>query len=117
MSDAILGGVVVPEVYVQETTRQWIGGAVRRAILGHPHTNPRRRIRTWSIETRGMPKELWDALETMYDAHGDGQVLWVTGEGHAPTYVYILEMPDSRSMVPDGGTNSMRSTRIVLEEA
>lgn len=117
MSDAVLGGVTVPGVYVQETSRRWFGGQIRRSITGHAHTSPKRVIRTWSIETREMPKDLWDALEQMYNEHGDGQVLWAPGDGTPPTYVYILEMPDSRSMIPDGELNAMRSTRIVLEEA
>lgn len=113
-----LGGVEIPGAYVQDTDREILGGGIVRAVDGTPHRNSVKRIRRWSIETRAMTYEQFKALETVYNAANGGTVALHLDEWESGfVNVFILEFPDSRSRIPDGGTNSMRTIRIVVEEA
>jgi len=113
-----LGGVEIPGVYVQETSRRVIGGQIVRAVDGTPHVNSVRIIRTWQLETREMTYGQFLALEQVYINANGGTVAFHLDEWESGFVdVFITEFPDSRSMIPDGGTNSMRTVRITLEEA
>lgn len=113
----MLGGVEIPGVYVQETSSRYIGGDIRRAVDGTPHSSPVREIRTWRLETRVMPYANYLALRDVYKQASSGQIALHLGESEGFVMVYIREFTDDRSLIPDGDTNSMRTVRIVVEEA
>lgn len=113
-----LGGVEIPGAYVQETDRRILGGDIIRAVDGTPHRNSVKIIRTWQIETRPMTYEQFKALEQVYITANGGAVAMHLDEWETGTVnVFILDFPDSRLGIADGGTNSMRTVRIVVEEA
>lgn len=113
-----LGGIHLPDVYVQETSRRIIGGNIVRAVDGTAHRASTRIVRTWAIETRPMTYAQFKELEQMYLSSNGGAVAMHLDEWDSGFVdVFILEFSDSRSMIPDGATNSARTVRIVVEEA
>lgn len=113
-----LGGVALPGANVQETSRRVLGGDIVRAVDGTPHRVSVRIIRTWLIETGPITYEEFKALEQMYVTANGGAVAMHLDEWESGFVdVFILEFVDDRLRIPDGGTNSMRTVRIVVEEA
>lgn len=113
-----LGGVEIPKVYVQETERRILGGEIIRAVDGTPHVNSVKRIRTWQLETRAITFAQFQSLQTVYDNAGGGQVAFHLDEWEGGfVYVYIIDFPDERTLIPDGNGKSMHTIRITLKEA
>lgn len=115
----MLGGVQLPKLYVQRGERQVLGGTIRRAVDGTPHTSGVRVIRTWRLRCRPVTYEQFKALETMYEAALGGPVVLRLKEWPSGVFVsvYITYFPDERLLFPYGGNTSARELEIGLEEA
>ena len=114
-----LGGVEIPKVYIEETSRRTIGGSVVRAVDGTPHRTPVRIIRTWQLETRPIRWEQYKAIEDMVLSTGGGAVAFHSSEWDVGfTYVYIVAFDDSRTLIPDTSApgKNLHTVRLTLEE-
>src|SRR5690625_1951773 len=113
-----LGGVELPECYVQETGREVLGGGIVRAVDGTAHSNSVKIIRTWQMETRPMTYEQFKALEAMYNTANGGTVAMHLDEWDSGFVdVFITGFDDSRVQIKDDGTNSMRTVIVTVVEA
>ena len=115
-----LGGVEIPAAYVEETSRQIIGGGIVRAVDGTAHRTPVRIIRTWQVETRPISYEQYKAIEDMVLSTGGGAVAFHSSEWDVGfTYVYIVAFDDSRTLIPDTSApgKNLHTVRLTLEEA
>src|SRR5690606_29295471 len=114
-----LGGVEIPKVYIEETSRMTIGGSVVRAVDGTPHRTPVRVIRTWELETRPLTWAQYSAIEKMVEAAGGGAVAFHSDDWDSGIVnVFIIEFSDSRTEIPDRTApgKNMHTVRLVLEE-
>src|SRR5690625_7162537 len=100
-----LGGVELPECYVQETGREVLGGGIVRAVDGTAHSNSVKIIRTWQMETRPMTYEQFKSLEQMYNTANGGTVAVHLDEWDAGLVdVFIPECSARRARIKDGRT-------------
>ena len=114
-----LGGVVLKDHYVQETSRRVIGGGIVRAVDGTAHRNSVRIVRTWRLQVRNVPYTDFLALEQAYNSANGGALAFHLDEWDGGVFVdvYVLDFPDERLIYPVGGNSSGRSFSLTLEEA
>ena len=115
----MLGGVEIPATYVEETSRQIIGGGIVRAVDGTAHRTPVRIIRTWQLETRPITYAQYKAIEDMVMTAAGGAVAFHSSEWDVGfAYVYIVAFDDSRTLIPDTSApgKNLHTVRLTLEE-
>lgn len=116
MMPSTLGGVPLPGLYSQEVEHEWVGKTIRR----------------WTLRTRPMPYDAYEAIVNMIrlngglarveravdgtsHSYGGGAVLMELEEGDGEetiAYVYITDYRVHR----DVNTPTRRSLELVLEE-
>lgn len=112
----MLGGVVLPRVYVQDVQHDWAGKSIRRWTLRtRPLTYAEHQAILDMIQANGGLARVERAVDGTSHSIGGGDVLFVLDEGggnSTQTYVYITALRVSRPL----SLPARREIELELEE-
>lgn len=115
-----LGGVLLPNLTVQEDDEGYVGSSIRRAVDGTPHVFWTGDVTRWRLTCSYITYAQYMDLLQVKEAAKSGPVAFHLDEwGSGLRYVFIVEFRARRTPYagPNGWDPSGRTVDITLEEA